>query len=423
MVSLGQTTNPADLVPGDPGEIAKTVTQLYDYGVLLTEAGNGLSRIDTSAGWTGAAADAFRQRFDGQPQKWQEAGSSFMTAAKALDDYIPVLVWAQNTAGVAIQLWAEGDKKNAELTLDRAQGQVESAADTANAAVAAAADKAPPHPGFWSDVGHFFSSVGHDLKTAGEDAVDALASLGNAVIQNPGADLGLLGGTLLAAASVGGFAIGVAADGTLVLAPAGVALDAVSAAGVVAGTGLALASAADLGGHAAGDDRVDPLNTSGGPGEPASTPDPEVTPGTPEYDQYIDQLSKDPAKSGKVSPFSMHEAQVAVKAQADGLIEGPLTRTPLDANGNDVGDFTDGNGQVWEEKSSPDVRPSYRPSAGTPISTPQTTQQFTDMINNELAKGNDVLLDPDGMTPARLAQLEQVVQNNPAWLGRVVWGG
>jgi hypothetical protein len=322
MVSLGQTTNPADLVPGDPGAIAKTVIQLYDYAVLLTEAGNGLSRIDTSAGWTGAAADAFRRRFNGQPQKWQEAGSCFMTAAKALDDYIPILVWAQDTAGVAIQMWAEGDKKNAEVTLDRAQGQVESAADTANAAVAAAADKAPPHPGFWSDVGHFFSSVGHDIKTGAEDAVDALASLGNAVIQNPGADLGLLGGTLLAAASVGGFAIGVAADGTIVLAPAGVALNVASAAGVVAGTGLALASAADLGGHAAGDDRVDPLNTSGGSGEPASTSDSEGEPqsdaGAPQQTAHGAERAADPSRLDPAAQSSVIANPTETYTQPDG---------------------------------------------------------------------------------------------------------
>jgi hypothetical protein len=285
MVSLGQTTNPADLVPGDPEAIAEVVTQLYDYGILLTEAGDGLSRIDTSTGWTGAAADAFRERFHGQPPKWQEAGSCFMTAAKALDAYIPVLVWRQSRAGVAIQMWATGDKKNAEVTLDRAQSEVESAANTANAAVAAAADKAPPQPGFWSDVGHFFDSVGHDIKTGAEDAVDALASLGNAIIQNPGADLGVVGGTLLAAVSAGGFAIGVAADGTVVLAPAGLALNAVSAAGVALGATTALASAADLGGHAVGDDRVDPLNTSGGSGgagsnarSPAHARNPRIRP-------------------------------------------------------------------------------------------------------------------------------------------------
>jgi hypothetical protein len=421
MVSLGQTTDPADLVPGDPGAIADAVTQLYDYGVLLTEAGDGLSGIDTSAGWTGTAADAFRKRFDGLPQQWQEAGSCFMTAAKALDAYIPVLVWAQNTAGVAIQMWAQGDKKGAQGTLSSAQSQLEAAANTANAAVAAAADKAPPEPGFWSDVGHFFSGIGHDIKTGAEDAVDALASLGNAVIQNPGADLGLVGGTLLAGISASGEVLGVGLDLTGVGALVGVPVNVVSAAGMALGGTTALASAADLGSNAAGEDRVDPLNTSGGSGEPGSNTDPKLTPGRPEYDQYINDLAQDPAHGGQITPKSTWEAKVAVQAEADGLIDGPLARTPLDANGDDVGDFTDGNGQVWDLKSSPDSIPGYSSDAGTPINNPQSIAAFETSVSRELAQGNNVLLDPDGMSPARLAQLQQVVENNPDWLGRVVW--
>ena len=111
-----------------------------------------------------------------------------------------------------------------------------------------------------------------------------------------------------------------------------------------------------------------------------------------------------------------------MQAEADGQIPGPLTRTPLDEAGGDQGDFTDSTGQRWEVKSSPDIRPSYRVSAGQPISNPQTSQTFTDMIDSELAKGQNVLLDPDGMTPGRLTQLQEIVANNPEWQGRVIWG-
>jgi hypothetical protein len=282
MVTLGQTSNPLDLIPGDAESVAEVATQLYDYGVLLTEAGDGLSRIDTSDGWTGAAADAFRERFKGQPQSWLTAGSCFATAAKALDSYVPVLVWAQNEAGVAINQWAQGDKKSAQATLANAQSRLEASADTANAAVGEARDKAPPHPGFWSDVGHFFGSVGHDLKDAGEDAVDALASLGNSVAQNPLADLGVVGGTALAGVSAAGEGLGVVLDATGVGAVAGVPLNVVSAAGMTVGGSLAMASAADLGSQAAGGDRVEPFNTSGGSGEPS---DPEGEPNAGELQQ------------------------------------------------------------------------------------------------------------------------------------------
>jgi hypothetical protein len=182
-----------------------------------------------------------------------------------------------------------------------------------------------------------------------------------------------------------------------------------------------MASAGDLASNAFGDDRVEPIQTGGG-GDSGPTQDPRLVPGTQEYDDYIDELSQDPAKNGKINPASQREAAVTVQAEADGDIPGPVTRTPLTPDGDDDGDFTDGTGQKWEVKSSPDVRPSYRPGAGTPISTPQTDTQFTDMVNNELAQGQKVLLDPDGMTPTRLAQLQEVVANNPQWQGQVVWG-
>jgi hypothetical protein len=44
------------------------------------------------------------------------------------------------------------------------------------------------------------------------------------------------------------------------------------------------------------------------------------------------------------------------------------------------------------------------------------------MINDQLADGKNVMLDPDGMSPGRLAQLQQVVADHPEWLGKVLWG-
>jgi hypothetical protein len=320
MVTLGQTSNPLDLIPGDADMVAEVVTQLHDYGVLLTEAGDGLNRIDTSDGWAGAAADAFRERFKGQPQSWLTAGSCFATAANALDSYIPVLVWAQNEAGVAISQWAQGDKKDAQATLANAQSRLEAAADTANSAIGEARDKAPPHPGFWSDIAHFFSSAGHDLKVGAEDTVDALASIGNAVVQNPLADLGVVGGTVLAGLSAGGEALGVGLDLTGVGAVVGVPVNALSAAGMVFGGSLAMASAADLGSQAAGDDRVEPFNTSDGSGEPSSTSDPEGEPdaGEPQQTVHGAERAADPSRLDPAAQSDVIANPTETYTQPDG---------------------------------------------------------------------------------------------------------
>lgn len=152
---LGETGNPLDLIPGNAASIAAVAGKMYGYSTVLTEAGNGLKGIDTTSGWSGAAADAFRKRFDGEPQRWLDAGACFQEAARALDRYIPTLVWAQQQAGVAIQLWNQGHKDAANSTLENACSQLSGAAGAASAAVGRARDQAPQLPGFWSKIGNF----------------------------------------------------------------------------------------------------------------------------------------------------------------------------------------------------------------------------------------------------------------------------
>jgi hypothetical protein len=231
----------------------------------------------------------------------------------------------------------------------------------------------------------------------------------------------MVGGALLAGVSAVGDGAGLALDATGVGAVVGVPVNVISTAGVVAGTGLMMASAGDLASHAAGDDHVDPVNSGGGSGDATPSPDPQYTPGTPEYEARISELSKDPSQGGASDPKTVREAQVGLQLERDGQVPGPITRAPLDAAGNDQGEFFDSSGQRWDVKSSPDFRPSSQPGAGRPISNPQTTQQFTTMINKELANGENVMLDPDGMSPGRLAQLQQVVADHPEWLGKVLW--
>lgn len=113
---------------------------------------------------------------------------------------------------------------------------------------------------------------------------------------------------------------------------------------------------------------------------------------------------------------------MGLQMERDGQVPGPITRAPLDAAGKDQGEFIDSTGQRWDVKSSPDLQPSYRPAAGQPITNPQTTQEFIKTINDELADGENVMLDPDGMSPTRLAQLQQVVADHPEWVGKVLWG-
>jgi hypothetical protein len=307
MAELGQTSDPRELVPGDPDAVTRTVWALQAYGDVLIEAGQGLATIDTEDGWQGEAADAFRERFHGEPRRWIEAGDCFHDAASALNTYISTLTWAQGKAGEAITLWNDGQAltANAKADYDRAaqdgqsatpftdpgeakrqdarecltsaRTQLADAGRTAATKVKAATGKAPEKPGFWSEVGDFFGDLGRGIENVGVDLVNGLASVGNAMVEHPGDVASAAGGLVLAGLSAGGEGLGVVLDATGVGAVPGVALNVASAAGITTGVGLAAAGLGDLVNHAANDSKVEPLqsssesSTSGGSAQPSAS--------------------------------------------------------------------------------------------------------------------------------------------------------
>jgi hypothetical protein len=265
MVSqLGQTSSPVDLIPGEPALITAVAGKLLAYANLLTEAGNGLEVIDTESGWQGAAADGFRAKFTGQPGAWQQAGSCFLSAAKALDAYVPVLSWAQQDAAEAVTQWGAGHKQAAQSILSTARSNVSNAAGMAASAIGAARDKAPEQPGFWSDIGGFLEGALHGAEDVGVDALNGVASIGNAIVNHP-RDVGtLLGGALLTAVGGVGDAGGTLLIATGIGAPIGVPVDALSTVAVGTGVTLMAASGGDLVSHADGDDSEEPVQPSTG---------------------------------------------------------------------------------------------------------------------------------------------------------------
>lgn len=194
-VELGQTADPVALNPGDPGALEASARVLSAYGDVLTLAGDGLARIDTTDGWRGQAADAFRRVYHGQPHQWVQAGGAFHEAAQALSSYASMLAWAQGQAHEAIQVWHTGKagQTAAASILASARGQLASAGNTAAGSVGRARDLAPPAPGFWSQVGSFFAGVGRGAEAVGAGVADGVLSVGNALISHPGADAAMIG--------------------------------------------------------------------------------------------------------------------------------------------------------------------------------------------------------------------------------------
>ncbi|MCI2422695.1 EndoU domain-containing protein [Saccharopolyspora sp. K220] len=287
MAELGESGDPKALIPGNTDSIRTTVWSMTIYGDLLHEAGAGLQRIDTEEGWSGEAADQFRDAFDGEPARWLEAGDCFHAASKALETYISTMTWAQGQATEAIRLWDEGQaatrhaaaehdkavqhappgtavvpfadpgeatRQTARDMLDRARAQLATAGEVAADAVGKARDRAPEEPTWLEQAA---SAVG----TAGAHALNALASAGNAAVNHPEMILGAVGGAALTAVSAAGVAASGVLDASGVGVVAGGPLGVASAAGVATGVGMVGASIAGMATEAAGDDAIEPIDT------------------------------------------------------------------------------------------------------------------------------------------------------------------
>ncbi|MGW6918070.1 CdiA C-terminal domain-containing protein [Kitasatospora sp. NPDC054939] len=141
-------------------------------------------------------------------------------------------------------------------------------------------DKAPEEPDWLDDVGDFFSDAGDALLEVGQGAVEGLASVGNAMLQNPGASLEVAGGLGLAALGAGGEVLGFALDLTGVGAAVGVPVGVVSAGVIATGLGIAGVGASQIAQEAAGPSRVH-METNGGGGGGGSTPNVRTQPSRP----------------------------------------------------------------------------------------------------------------------------------------------
>lgn len=190
MTELAATSDPKQLVEGEPNEIRASTRNLTWFGGRFLEIGDGFKRLD-AGGWKGEAGEAFRQRFDREPLRWIKAGESFQDAAKALNDYAGVLEWGQTQAAEAIHEYETGQRaterakaeheqtpgsspvpfhdpgesrrQHAQDMLHRARQQVDNAGYRAKSAVDAAKQDAPEKPTLLDDIGSALAGLGETL--------------------------------------------------------------------------------------------------------------------------------------------------------------------------------------------------------------------------------------------------------------------
>ena len=153
---LGQTTDPAQLIHGDPAVISQTARQLRTFSGAFGETAAGLSGTDT-AHWTGQAADAFRARYAPQPARWRDAATGCADGAGALDSYAETVTWAQGQARQAIDMYEAGQRATtaAVTAYDTQVAGYNQAAQADNDSLAAGRVPGPPptRPGPFTDPG------------------------------------------------------------------------------------------------------------------------------------------------------------------------------------------------------------------------------------------------------------------------------
>ncbi|WAL64245.1 hypothetical protein ORV05_25150 [Amycolatopsis cynarae] len=103
---LGQTTDPRDLIPGEPELIAGDLRELVANIDRIGAAGDGLTGVDPGQ-WTGEGANAFREAFGQEPPKWFDTVDLLGRGGQSLADYGDVLTWAQAEAQRAIEMYTQ----------------------------------------------------------------------------------------------------------------------------------------------------------------------------------------------------------------------------------------------------------------------------------------------------------------------------
>jgi ADP-ribosyltransferase exoenzyme len=98
-------------IEGSPGNIRSKALTMEQKGQLFYDTGDALSKIDVS-GWTGRAADEFREAHDLEPERWYKSGNGFKKAAVGLTTYAGELEDAQRRAEWARKEYERGQQES-----------------------------------------------------------------------------------------------------------------------------------------------------------------------------------------------------------------------------------------------------------------------------------------------------------------------
>jgi len=193
---LGQTEDPKQLVPGEPGRVRTAATAFGDEGRHMNGVHETLAGV-TVPRWEGLAADAFDATYRSSVRPWADIADDLLEVETALDDHAEVLVAAQDKASRAIAKWREGEEAT-----QQALATHNDAVATYNAALnrpvptigGAGPSPLPPRPGVFIDPGGALREEAQELLAqAREDVAASAETTGQSVGRLPGAMTGAPG--------------------------------------------------------------------------------------------------------------------------------------------------------------------------------------------------------------------------------------
>jgi hypothetical protein len=371
---LGEDGDP---VPGDPDAVALLGQSLREMANDIQREAGDVEALSGVESWKSKAADAFRDTAQDTIKPLRKAYHRYDKAASAMGtrvrqgstgDWASALEHAQQLAGKALNAAKDADtdhrsaaksignlpphtkdddpefvrlkKKRDDATDDLGAAKIllreakrvrDDAADRAAAVIHRAITHDGMHDSGWDKFGNAVDSVASDvgetLKDAGEVFVSDIASIGNAMVDDLGSTLAVLGGIGLAVAGVGEEAGGILLDASGIGAALGIPINVAAAAQIVTGLSIAGAGAANIMNDAVGPDRVDMTSDGSGGGgggdwdtaakvdrtKPSGQADPDAKPrGRPESLSKNDNPTTIRAKGREV-----HSAETLAKQGYD----------------------------------------------------------------------------------------------------------
>ena len=133
---------PVFTIGGDPGGIATRAAVMMDRANEFAEIYSSLSTLEAD-GWTGRAANRFREKYKLQLQGWLDAQEAFSSASTAYSTYASTLQSAQSQCDEIRSRWEQGRRAVEQAQNNKADARSRAQAEGGIPMIDASCDEGP----------------------------------------------------------------------------------------------------------------------------------------------------------------------------------------------------------------------------------------------------------------------------------------